>query len=85
MAPGAIFGSGRKFHPGAPALAGIQAAAARTAVIERRAPDAIVVDRPATESRTVETRESSAGCSTKTVTSTSDEGDRRTVRKERCD
>ena len=67
------------------ALAGVQAATAQTTVIERRAPDAVVVDRPATESRTVETRESSDGCSTKTVTSTNDEGDRKTVRKERCD
>ena len=66
-------------------LAGVQAATAQTTVIERRAPDAVVVDRPATESRTVETRESSDGCSTKTVTSTNDEGDRKTVRKERCD
>ena len=67
------------------ALASVQAATAQTTVIERRAPDAVVVDRPATESRTVETRESSDGCSTKTVTSTNDEGDRKTVRKERCD
>ncbi|MCJ2007913.1 hypothetical protein FV232_06425 [Methylobacterium sp. WL30] len=67
------------------ALAGVQAATAQTTVIERGAPDTVVVDRPATESKTVETRESSDGCSTKTVTSTNDEGDRKTVRKERCD
>ncbi|GJD43903.1 hypothetical protein AFCDBAGC_1764 [Methylobacterium cerastii] len=67
------------------ALAGIQAATAQTTVIERRAPDTVVVDRPATESKTVETRESSDGCSTKTVTKTNDEGDRKTVSRERCD
>ncbi len=67
------------------ALAGVQAGTAQTTVIERGAPDTVVVDRPATESKTVETRESSDGCSTKTVTSTNDEGDRKTVRKERCD
>lgn len=67
------------------ALAGVQAATAQTTIIERRAPDTVVVDRPATESRTVETRETGDGCSTKTVTRTNDEGDRTTVRKERCD
>ncbi len=67
------------------ALAGSQTATAQTTVIERRAPDTVVVDRPATESKTVETRESSDGCASKTVTKTNEDGDRKTVHKETCD
>lgn len=59
-------------------------AAAQTTVIERDRP-AVVVDRPATESKTVETRESGDGCSSKTVTKTNELGDRKTVHKESCD
>lgn len=67
------------------ALAGVQAATAQTTVIERRAPDTVIVDRPATESKTVETHETSDGCASKTVTKTNEDGDRKTVHKERCD
>lgn len=68
-------------------LAGLvpQIAAAQTTVIERDRPDTVVVDRPATERKTVETRETSDGCSSKTVTKTNDLGDRKTVHKESCD
>ena len=71
----------------AAALAAVLGAAsvqAETTVIKRDAPDTVVVDRPA-ESRTVETRESSDGCSSKTVTKDNDLGDRKTVTKESCD
>ncbi|KQP73659.1 MULTISPECIES: hypothetical protein [unclassified Methylobacterium] len=66
-------------------LFGASAAQAETTVIRRDAPDTVVVDRPASESRTVERRESSDGCSTKTVTKENDLGDRKTVTKESCD
>ena len=67
-------------------LAGLtpQIAAAQTTVIERERP-AVIVDRPATESKTVERRETSDGCSSKTVTKTNELGDRKTVTKESCD
>jgi hypothetical protein len=67
-------------------LAGLtpQIAAAQTTVIERERP-AVIVDRPATESKTVERRETSDGCSSKTVTKTNELGDRKTVHKESCD
>lgn len=60
-------------------------AAAQTTVIERDRPDTVVVDRPSTERKTVETRESSDGCSSKTVRKTNDMGDSKTVTKESCD
>jgi hypothetical protein len=68
-------------------LAGLtpQIAAAQTTVIERDRPSTVVVDRPDVEHKTVETRESSDGCSSKTVTKTNDLGDRKTVHKESCD
>ncbi|SFL07533.1 hypothetical protein [Methylorubrum salsuginis] len=68
-------------------LAGLTGASAQTTVIERDAPDRVVVDRPATtSSTTVERREStSTGCSSKTVTKENDVGDRKTVTKESCD
>lgn len=59
-------------------------AAAQTTVIERDRP-AVVVDHPATESKTVVHREDGDGCSSKTVTKTNDMGDRKTVHKESCD
>lgn len=67
------------------ALAGIQAATAQTVVIERDRPSTVVVDRPAAESRTVETRESADGCRSKTVTTDTEDGERRKVSKETCD
>ena len=64
---------------GAPAMA-----QAETTVIHRDGPD-VVVERPASERKTVETRESGDGCSSKTVTRENDVGDRKTVTKEVCD
>ncbi|GJD30762.1 hypothetical protein PMNALOAF_2012 [Methylobacterium adhaesivum] len=64
---------------GAPALA-----QAETTIIRRDAPD-VVVERPASERKTVETRESGDGCASKTVTKENDLGDRKTVTKEVCD
>ncbi len=68
-------------------LAGLTGASAQTTVIERDAPDRVVVDRPATtSSTTVERRESTTtGCSSKTVTKENEVGDRKTVTKETCD
>ena len=66
------------------AMAGA-AAQAQTTIIERDAPDRVVVDRPASESRTVERRETSDGCRSKTVTKENEDGDRKTVTKESCD
>lgn len=65
------------------ALAG--AAQAQTTIIERDAPDRVVVDRPSSESKTVERRETSDGCSSKTVTKENEVGDRKSVTKESCD
>ncbi|GJE46253.1 hypothetical protein [Methylobacterium soli] len=64
---------------------GAQTASAETTVIRRDAPDAVVVDRPATERKTVETRESGDGCASKTVSKTNEYGDKKTVTKESCD
>ncbi|WP_336486533.1 hypothetical protein [Methylobacterium nigriterrae] len=66
-------------------IVGAQAATAETTVIRRDAPDTVVVDRPATEHKTVETRESGDGCRSKTVSKTNELGDRKTVHKESCD
>lgn len=59
-------------------------AAAQTTIIEHDRP-AVVVEHPAVEHKTVETHESSDGCSSKTVTKTNELGDRKTVHKETCD
>lgn len=67
------------------ALLGVTAVQAETTVIRRDAPDTVVVDRPATESKTVTTHEHGDGCSSKTVTKENDAGDRTTVRRETCD
>ncbi|KQO96330.1 hypothetical protein ASF33_08815 [Methylobacterium sp. Leaf92] len=67
-------------------LAGTSGAMAQTTVIERDAPDRVVVDRsPSSSSTTVERREHSDGCASKTVTKENDVGDRKTVTKENCD
>lgn len=66
-------------------LFGAGAVQAETTVIRRDAPDTVVVDRPARESSTVERRETSDGCSSKTVTKENELGDRKTVTKESCD
>ncbi|WP_264049212.1 hypothetical protein [Methylobacterium flocculans] len=66
-------------------LCGASAVQAETTVIRRDAPETVVVDRPSSESRTVERRESSDGCSSKTVTKENELGDRKTVTKESCD
>ena len=65
-------------------ILGASAVTAQTTVIERDRTD-VVVDRPASETRTVERRESSDGCSTKTVSKENEVGDRKTITKERCD
>ncbi len=77
----------RLLVPAALVLAGLlpQIASAETTVIRRDAPDTVVVDRPAVERKTVETRESSDGCSSKTVHKTNEFGDSKTVHKETCD
>ncbi|KQP51751.1 hypothetical protein ASG40_05875 [Methylobacterium sp. Leaf399] len=67
------------------ALAGASAAQAQTTIIERDAPDRVIVDRPASETRTIERRESADGCRSKTVTKENEDGDRKTVTKESCD
>ncbi|MGV7032212.1 hypothetical protein [Methylobacterium symbioticum] len=63
----------------------VQAATAETTVIRRDGPDTVVVDRPEVERKTVVTRDSGDGCSSKTVTKTNEYGDRKTVHKETCD
>lgn len=66
-------------------VSGVAAAQAQTTIIERDAPDRVVVDRPASDSKTVERRETSDGCSSKTVTKENELGDRKSVTKESCD
>ena len=66
-------------------ISGAAAAQAQTTIIERDAPDRVVVDRPSSESRTVERRETSDGCRSKTVTKENEDGDRKSVTKESCD
>lgn len=63
----------------------VQTATAETTVIRRDGPDTVVVDRPEVERKTVVTRDSGDGCSSKTVTKTNEYGDRKTVTKESCD
>ncbi|SDM23641.1 hypothetical protein SAMN05216360_101289 [Methylobacterium phyllostachyos] len=60
------------------------AAQAQTTVIERDRP-AVVVDRPATESKSVTVHDHGDGCVTKTVRKEDDMGDSKTVKKESCD
>ncbi len=64
---------------------GTPLAQAQTTVIERDKPDTVVVDRPATESKTVTTHDHGDGCSSKTVSKENEVGDRKTVTKESCD
>ncbi|MCJ2071584.1 hypothetical protein MKK75_22750 [Methylobacterium sp. J-030] len=59
-------------------------ARAQTTVIERDRP-AVVVDRPAAESKSVTIHEHGDGCTTKTVHKENDMGDSKTVKKESCD
>lgn len=66
-------------------LVGAGAAQAQTTIIEREVPERVIVERPASESRTVETRETRDGCRVKTVTRENDEGDRKSVTRETCD
>lgn len=66
-------------------LFGLSAAQAQTTVIERSAPDTVVVDRPSTESKSVTVKDHGDGCVSKTVRSENDEGDTKTVKKETCD
>ncbi len=64
------------------------AASAQTTVIERDEPAIVVRERPAAviEHREVERdRVPAAGCESKTVTRTDDDGETTTVRRERCD
>jgi hypothetical protein len=60
------------------------AAQAQTTVIERDRP-AVVVDRPASESKSVTVHDHGDGCVTKTVRKENDMGDSKTVKKETCD
>lgn len=59
-------------------------AQAQTTVIERDRP-AVVVDRPATESKSVTIHDHGDGCVTKTVRREDDMGDSKTVKRESCD
>ncbi|MCJ2125264.1 hypothetical protein [Methylobacterium sp. J-077] len=69
----------------AAALLSVGAAAqAQTTVIERDRP-AVVVDRPATESKSVTVHDHGDGCVTKTVRKEDEMGDSKTVKKETCD
>ena len=65
-------------------LLGASAVSAQTTVITRDKPD-VVVERPSSETKTVERRETSDGCSSKTVSKENEVGDRKTVTKESCD
>lgn len=67
------------------AALGVSVAQSETTVIEKESPGAVVVDRPAGESTTIEKRETSDGCSSKSVTKENEFGDRKTVTKESCD
>lgn len=60
------------------------AAQAQTTVIERDRP-AVVVDRPASESKSVTVHDHGDGCVTKTVRKEDEMGDSKTVKKETCD
>lgn len=60
------------------------AAQAQTTVIERDRP-AVVVDRPASESKSVTEHDHGDGCVTKTVRKEDEMGDSKTVKKETCD
>ena len=60
------------------------AAQAQTTVIERDRP-AVVVDHPASESKSVTVHDHGDGCVTKTVRKENDMGDSKTVKKETCD
>ncbi|MHB2209976.1 hypothetical protein [Methylobacterium sp. CM6257] len=60
------------------------AAQAQTTVIERDRP-AVVVEHPASESKSVTVRDHGDGCVTKTVRKENDMGDSKTVKKETCD
>ncbi|UMY16546.1 hypothetical protein MMB17_17885 [Methylobacterium organophilum] len=74
----------RLFAAAALTLFGVSGAVAETTVIHRD--EGVVVDRPATtSSTTVERREHSDGCASKTVSKENDMGDRKTVTKESCD
>ena len=63
------------------------AAAAQTTIIERDEPTIVVRERPADviERRDVERDRPAAGCESKTVTRTDEDGETTTVRRERCD
>ncbi|AYO85520.1 MULTISPECIES: hypothetical protein [Methylobacterium] len=60
------------------------AAQAQTTVIERDRP-AVVVDRPASESKSVTVHDHGDGCVSKTVRKENEMGDSKTVKKESCD
>lgn len=66
-------------------LFGVSAVQAQTTIIEREAPERVIVERPESESRTVETRETRDGCRVKSVTRENEVGDRKTVTRENCD
>jgi hypothetical protein len=69
----------------AAALLSLGAAAhAQTTVIERDRP-AVVVDRPASESKSVTVHDHGDGCVSKTVRKENEMGDTKTVKKESCD
>ena len=60
------------------------AAQAQTTVIVRDRP-AVVIDRPASESKSVTVHDHGDGCVTKTVRKEDEMGDSKTVKKETCD
>ncbi len=67
-------------------LLGVSSARAEeTTVIHRDAPDTVVVDRPAAESKSVTVKDHGDGCVSKTVRKENSDGDSKTVHKETCD
>jgi hypothetical protein len=66
-------------------LFGASAVQAQTTIIEREVPERVIVERPESETRTIETRETRDGCRVKSVTRENEEGDRKTVTRESCD
>jgi hypothetical protein len=60
------------------------AAQAQITVIERDRP-AVVIDRPASESKSVTVHDHGDGCVTKTMRKENDTGDTRTGKRETCD
>ena len=66
-------------------LCGSTAVQAQKTIIRRDAPADVVVDRPATEKKSVTVRDHGDGCVSKTVKKEDSAGDSTTMHKETCD